>query len=140
MQGTLVYISYYFPPYNSIAAERSIKFINILKQKYYKIIVLTLDDLYINSNKKGKNIEEYFESVENIEVIKIKLTSFGYEDSSNSNIFQKIISGILTRVGWSNGFFWQKLLVKKINEIIIPKIPLLVLLPTDEEESNNEES
>ncbi len=118
MKDTLVYVSYYFPPYNTIASDRSIKFINILKERYSKIIILTLDDFFINTKKKGKNIDSYFDSIENIEVIKIKLSSFGYEDSSNANIFQKIISGILTRIVWSNGFFWQKKLVNKINEII----------------------
>lgn len=118
MKGTLVYISYYFPPYNTIASERSIKFINILKERYDKIIVLTLDDFFINNNKKGKNIDEYFKSIENIEVIKIKLSSFGYEDPDRSNLFQKIFSGFLTRLFWSNGFFWQFFLIKQLKDIV----------------------
>ena len=118
MKDTLVYISYYFPPYNTIASERSIKFINVLKKKYNKIIILTLDDSYIEKNKLGKNYIDFFGGCNKIELINVKLTKLGYEDSASSNFFQKLISGFITRVIWSNGFFWQSNLKKHLIKIL----------------------
>lgn len=118
MKDTLVYISYYFPPYNTIASERSIKFLNLLKEKYNKIIILTLDDRYIEKNKLGNNYKDIFGNCDKIQLIKVKLTKLGYENSASSNFFQKLISGFITRVVWSNGFFWQSSLEKHLNEIL----------------------
>ncbi len=118
----IIFIAYYFPPYNVIASQRSAKMAINLADKGYKVIVLTLDDHFIPKNKADYVFSKEVFSHQNIKIVKIPIMGIGYEDSANISIWKKIISGFFSRFFLSNGLFWILPLRTKIRELLSNKI------------------
>lgn len=117
MKDIVIFIAYYFPPYNVIASQRAAKIAIELTKINKHVIVLTVDTNQLPEKKIDLNFYQHLLANHNIEIINIPIAKFGYEDSEKATLFQKVISAFLTRIFCSNGIFWYfplKRVLKKI--------------------------
>lgn len=104
----LVFISYYFPPYNTIASQRAAKIAKQLLLNNQKVTIFTIELTDIPAKNLDLDFNKDLLSYPNLNIIRVPISKFGYEDSSSVNFLVRIYSGFLTRLFCSNGLFWYK--------------------------------
>ncbi|HQT24834.1 hypothetical protein [Daejeonella sp.] len=118
MKDIVIFIAYYFPPYNVIASQRAAKIAIELTKINKHVIVLTVDTNQLPEKKIDLNFYQHLLANPNIEIINIPIAKFGYEDPEKATLFQKVISAFLTRIFCSNGIFWYFPLKRTLNALL----------------------
>ncbi len=119
MKDSIVFVSYIFPPYNSIAAQRSVKLVEFYLQHFKIVYVLKLADKDIPKKKIDRQYNNLYTDNPRVKIIDVPLKSFGYEDPQKASLPGKLISGFLTRTLCSNGYFWLSPLRQTIEQIVM---------------------
>lgn len=109
-----MFTSYYFPPYNTIAAQRAAKIAKTLLDKNYSLTIFTIDLADIPENKIDLDFNKDLFIYPNLTIIRVPISKFGYEDSSKAFFVKKVYSNLLTKLFCSNGIFWYKNLKKSL--------------------------
>lgn len=126
MKDSVILVSYIFPPYNSIAAQRSVKLVGFFLQHFEIVYVLKLAEKDMPEKKIDKQYNNLYSNNPRVKIIDVPLESFGYEDPHKATFIGKLISGFLTRILCSNGYFWLSPLRQNIEQLIeAHKISLL---------------
>ena len=85
---------------------------------FKKVNLYTIGINDIPTKKFDNKFYSIVNNIENVNVIRIPINKFGYEDPNNSNLYKKVCSSLITRLICSNGFFWfknlKKILLKNI--------------------------
>jgi hypothetical protein len=118
MKDSVVFVSYIFPPYNSIAAQRSVKLVGFFLQYFETVYVLKLADKDIPKKKIDRQYNNLYANNPRVKIIDVPLKSFGYEDPQLASLPGKLISGFLTRALCSNGYFWLSPLRQTIEQLV----------------------
>ena len=124
---TAILVAQFFPPFNSVASQRSLRMARALREEFARVIVMTLPSGRLPAEYLDLNLAREELADPGLEVIEIAPQLTGYGLVARPKWWHQAVGATLTRLFCSTGADWVWPLARKLREIAAREAVALIV-------------